>query len=73
MGQIVFGVRDDKIRVGNCSNSCREAPCLSGRRNPRSLLDRLDGSFSSGEADKMFIETVEPAGAVPRGCPVRDR
>ena len=71
MGQIVFGVRDNKIGVGNSVVPGR--PGLLGQRNARSFLDRLKSSFVSGEADKMFIETVEPAAQFRRGCPVRDR
>ena len=68
MGQIVFGVRDNKIGMSHGVISPR-GPGLLGRRNARSLLGRVESSFVSGEADKMFIETVEPAAQFHGGVP----
>ena len=67
MGQIVFGVRDNKIGMGHrvISTGCPDfwatgTPAPSGP---------LESSFISGEADKMFIETVEPAAQFRGGIP----
>ena len=72
VGQIVFGVRENKIGVRNRIVAVTR-PCFVGRRNPRSLLNRLESSFGSREADKMFIEIVEPPAQFRPACPVRDR
>ena len=66
MGQIVFCVRDNKIGVPNRIVAVAGRSFL-GRRNPRNLLGRRESSFGSREADKMFIEIVEPAAQVHRG------
>ena len=66
MGQIVFCVRDNKIGVPNRIVAIAE-PRFLGWRNARSLLDCFESSFGSREADKMFIEIVEPPAQFHRG------
>src|SRR5712664_3761267 len=57
MGQIVFGVCDNKIGVRNRIVAAA-GRCFAGQRNPRGLLDRLESSFGSRETDKMSVEIV---------------
>jgi len=64
MGQIVFCVRDNKIGV---PNRIVAGPGFLGRRNACSLLDCFESNFGSREADKMFIEIVEPPAQFHRG------
>ncbi len=62
MGQIVFGVHHNKIGVrdGMVAGLC------VGQRNARSLLNRRESSLGSREADKAFIEIVEPPAQLRR-------
>lgn len=68
MGEIVFGVRDDKVGVRH-SIVPVAGPCLVSRRNSSSLLDRLNISFVSREAGKMSVEIVQPLTQLCRGVP----
>lgn len=68
MGQIVFCVRDNKIGVPNRIVAVA-GPRFLRRRNARGRLDCFESSFGSSEADKMFIEIVEPPAQFHRGVP----
>ena len=59
MGQIIFGVRDNKIGVPNRIVAVA-GPRFLGRSNARSLLDCFESSLGSRETDEMFVEIVEP-------------
>jgi len=62
MGQIVFGVHDNKIGV---RNGMVTGLCV-GQRDARSLLDHRESSLGSREADKVFTEIVEPPAQLHR-------
>jgi len=55
--QVVSGIRDNKVGVGN-----RIVPVarvrLLGYRNPGSLLDCIESSRGSSEANKTSVEIV---------------
>jgi hypothetical protein len=68
MGQIIFGVRDNKIGVPNRIVAVA-GPRFPRPRNACGRLDCFESSFGSSEADKMFIEIVEPPAQFHRGIP----
>jgi len=72
MGQIVSGIRNNKIGVGD-SIVAVALFCLVSRGDSRSLLNRFDSRFASREAGKMFIEIVQPPAQFLRRVPCRIR
>ena len=68
VAQVVFGVGYNKVGVADCIVAVARI-CLVGQRNPGSLLGCIDGSRSSCEASKTFIEIVEPPAQVHARIP----
>jgi hypothetical protein len=57
MGQIVFRIRKYKVGVGDSIVPVNRS-CLFRDGNVRCPLDRSDGRFASGEADKALIKEI---------------
>lgn len=57
--QVVFRVCQNEIRVRD-RVLCISGGRLTGQRNTRCPLNRLDGVFRPGETDETVVEQIQP-------------